>query len=190
MEKNLETIVKVDGSIVSELSERIPSNIVALNELIKNSYDAGSPEVEIVIDSKLNILKIADKGEGMSKNDIDTLFHISKSTKKFGQFNDKYKRYVQGSKGLGFLSVFKFGHKVEWKTKKDLGYRFFLCPVLQKRTAALGSDIISEKMFYMNISFYFYVTFSAFTLINLTFQCFTTFYNHAFSLIRIFFAKN
>ena len=38
MEKNLETIVKVDGSIVSELSERIPSNIVALNELIKNSY--------------------------------------------------------------------------------------------------------------------------------------------------------
>ncbi len=126
MEKNLETIVKVDGSIVSELSERIPSNIVALNELIKNSYDAGSPEVEIVIDSKLNILKIADKGEGMSKNDIDTLFHISKSTKKFGQFNDKYKRYVQGSKGLGFLSVFKFGHKVEWKTKKDLGYRFLV----------------------------------------------------------------
>mgnify|MGYP006990165588 CR=1 FL=1 len=24
------------------------------------------------------------------------------------------------------MSVFKFGHKVEWKTKKDLGYRFLV----------------------------------------------------------------
>lgn len=42
---SLESVIKVNGSIVSELSERIPSNIVALNELIKNSYDAGSPSV-------------------------------------------------------------------------------------------------------------------------------------------------
>jgi len=121
---SLETIVKVDGSIVSELSERIPSNIVALNELIKNSYDAGSPEVQIKINSEANLLIIKDEGEGMDKADIDTLFHISKSIKRYGQFNKKYNRYVQGSKGLGFLSVFKFGHKVEWRTKKDIGYKF------------------------------------------------------------------
>lgn len=124
IENRLESIIKVNGSIVSELSERIPSNIVALNELIKNSYDAGSPNVEIIIDSTANILKIIDKGEGMDKKDIDTLFHLSKSTKQFGKYNEKYKRYVQGSKGLGFLSVFKFGRKVEWKTKKDIGYKF------------------------------------------------------------------
>ncbi len=124
MDNHLESAIKVNGSIVSELSERIPSNIVALNELIKNSYDAGSPSVEIIIDSTANILKIIDKGEGMDKKDIDTLFHLSKSTKQFGKYNEKYKRYVQGSKGLGFLSVFKFGRKVEWKTKKDIGYKF------------------------------------------------------------------
>lgn len=123
-ENHLESVIKVNGSIVSELSERIPSNIVALNELIKNSYDAGSPSVEIIINSTTNILKIIDKGEGMDKKDIDTLFHLSKSTKQFGKYNEKYKRYVQGSKGLGFLSVFKFGRKVEWRTKKDIGYKF------------------------------------------------------------------
>lgn len=123
-EKYLESVIKVNGSIVSELSERIPSNIVALNELIKNSYDAGSPSVEIIIDTKANTLKIIDKGEGMDKKDIDTLFHLSKSTKQFGKYNENYKRYVQGSKGLGFLSVFKFGRKVEWKTHKNVGYKF------------------------------------------------------------------
>lgn len=119
----LETSVKVSGNIISELSEKIPSNIVALNELIKNSYDAGSPYVKIVIDSDKNLLKIIDEGEGMDKSDIDTLFHLSKSTKSYGTIN-KFNRLTQGSKGLGFLSVFKFGKLVEWKTKKDIGYRF------------------------------------------------------------------
>lgn len=32
--------VKVSGNIIKELSEKIPSNNVALNELIKNAYDA------------------------------------------------------------------------------------------------------------------------------------------------------
>lgn len=159
MATNFETIVKVDGSIVSELSERIPSNIVALNELIKNSYDAGSPEVQIIIDSQSNILKIIDKGEGMNKADIDTLFHISKSTKKYGQFNKIYNRYVQGSKGLGFLSVFKFGRKVEWRTKKDIGYKFsvdydelskienlsdFKVQLIQDEDIAKGTEIIIQ----------------------------------------------
>lgn len=48
----------------------------------------------------------------MDKNDIDTLSHISSSNKIYGNLNEKYNRYVQGSKGLGFLSVFKFGKKL------------------------------------------------------------------------------
>ena len=122
--QRIETNIKVSGNIVSELSEKIPSNIVALNELIKNAYDAGSPYVKIIIDSSRNLLKIIDSGEGMNKQDIETLFHLSKSTKSYGKFNQKYQRYTQGSKGLGFLSVFKFGKTVQWKTKKDVGYVF------------------------------------------------------------------
>ena len=113
----------VGGNIISELSEKIPSNLVALNELIKNAYDAGAKKVSILLDSSKKTLTIADNGSGMDKDDIDTLFHISTSEKIYGEMN-KYKRYTQGSKGLGFLSVFKFGKSVEWITKKQAGLKF------------------------------------------------------------------
>lgn len=115
--------ITVSGKIISELSEKIPSNIIALNELIKNSYDAGANKVLIILNSEEKKLTIKDDGCGMNKSDIDTLFHISNSKKKYGVKNE-YNRYTQGSKGLGFLSVFKFGEYVVWKTNKDCGLRF------------------------------------------------------------------
>lgn len=122
----MQSKVTVSGNIISELSEKIPSNIIALNELIKNAYDAGASKVSIMLNSDERKLVIIDDGEGMDKADIDALFHISNSNKVYGKLNEKYKRYTQGSKGLGFLSVFKFGRKVKWETKKDIGYRFGL----------------------------------------------------------------
>jgi hypothetical protein len=115
--------ITVSGNIISELSEKIPSNIIALNELIKNSYDAGAHKVSVILDTTAKTLTISDNGSGMNKEDIDTLFHISDSKKKYGVINE-YGRYTQGSKGLGFLSVFKFGGHVEWRTRKDIGLKF------------------------------------------------------------------
>lgn len=115
--------ITVSGNIISELSEKIPSNIIALNELLKNSYDAGAPSVTVILDSTGKKLIIKDDGAGMDKADVDTLFHISNSEKKYGTIN-QYDRITQGSKGLGFLSVFKFGKKVKWETKKSTGLKF------------------------------------------------------------------
>ena len=112
--------ITVSGNIISELSEKIPNNIIALNELIKNSYDAGSPWVKIILDSEKKNLTIKDSGTGMDTDDVNKLFHISSSEKEYGheiEING-HKRLIQGSKGLGFLSVFKFGRKVKWKTTK------------------------------------------------------------------------
>lgn len=119
------TNIKVSGNIISELSEKIPSNIVALNELIKNSYDAGAKVVNIDIDKNNKKLVISDDGCGMDQNRIEKLFHLSESDKKYGKISE-FGRRVQGSKGLGFLSVFKFGGEVIWKTKmnNNLGYKF------------------------------------------------------------------
>lgn len=113
--------ITVSGNIISELSEKIPNNIIALNELIKNSYDAGSPWVKIALDSEKKLLTIKDNGTGMGLKDIDKLFHISSSEKKYGQEIEvnSHKRLIQGSKGLGFLSVFRFGRKVKWRTIKE-----------------------------------------------------------------------
>lgn len=74
--------VKVSGNIIKELSEKIPSNNVALNELIKNAYDADASEIEITIDTINQKLTIFDNGSGMNKDSISALFHIAKSLKK------------------------------------------------------------------------------------------------------------
>lgn len=117
----MNSTIKVSGQILSELSEKIPNNIIALNELIKNSYDAGASEVIIDVNIKQSKLTIIDNGIGMDKEDIDTLFHISNSKKIYGQLKkiNGFERYTQGSKGLGFLSVFKFGSNVSWITKQN-----------------------------------------------------------------------
>ena len=123
MSNNVEQVpITVAGNILSELSEKIPNNIIALNELIKNAYDAKSPKVDIVLDSKTKQLTIRDYGEGMDKEGIEKLFHISSSDKKYGKaipYDSETQRLTQGSKGLGFLSVFKFGKRVSWKTAQN-----------------------------------------------------------------------
>ncbi len=111
--------LKVAGKVIEELSEKIPSPIIAFNELIKNSYDAGAPMVSVELNTNNRKLIISDNGEGMDEGDINVLLQIAKSTKKYGQINPKTGRYIQGSKGLGFLSVFKFGDVVKWTTTKD-----------------------------------------------------------------------
>lgn len=112
------TRFKVSGNHINELSENIPSNIFALNELIKNSYDACSSFCEIQIDRSECQVIIKDDGKGLGEDSIEELFYISKSTKKFGHLNpcQGQNRRVQGSKGLGFLSAFRFGSQVRWDT--------------------------------------------------------------------------
>lgn len=108
--------IRVSGNIIKELSEKIPSNNVALNELIKNSYDADASEITITINTTNKKLTIEDNGSGMDEDSIKALFHISRSTKTYGELRTSG-RYTLGSKGLGFLSVFKFGDQVTWYTK-------------------------------------------------------------------------
>lgn len=115
--------ITISGNIVEELSVKIPSNIIALNELIKNSYDAGAKNIIIKFDSMNKKLIVSDDGVGMDKEDINTLFHIANSKKEYGKLNE-FGRRTQGSKGLGFLSVFKFGNFVTWRTAKDQGFKF------------------------------------------------------------------
>lgn len=121
--------IVVSGNIVTELSEKIPSNIIALNELIKNAYDASANKVIISLDTYNKKLVISDDGDGMSYSDIKKLLHIGKSEKHYGKLKSNG-RYTQGSKGLGFLSSFKFGKsKVIWDTYKETcksGIRFEL----------------------------------------------------------------
>lgn len=135
------TTLKFGGKIIEELSQKIPSTLFALNELVKNSYDAFSPEVTITIVPSKLMITVSDRGNGMSLDEINSLFHISKSTKKYGYElkQNGMTRIIQGSKGLGFLSAFKFGDKVEWKTCKN-----GICSIFSiKKTDLVNKDDVS-----------------------------------------------
>ena len=51
--------------------ELITSEVVAVFELVKNSFDANSKNVDIELDLKNQKIVITDDGIGMSKNDIE-----------------------------------------------------------------------------------------------------------------------
>ncbi|MGM0951829.1 MAG: ATP-binding protein [Pseudomonadota bacterium] len=121
----METKIRISGNHINELSENIPSNIFALNELIKNSYDACASYCEIVVSKETDQIIIKDNGKGFDPTGINELFHLSRSSKKFGKIQKcgSTNRRVQGSKGLGFLAAFRFGHYVCWDTN-NAGKKF------------------------------------------------------------------
>ncbi|HEK1295689.1 TPA: ATP-binding protein [Pseudomonas aeruginosa] len=60
-----EAYLKFGGKIIEELSQKIPSTLFALNELIKNAYDAFSPDVTIKVNLSKGTVTISDNGNGM-----------------------------------------------------------------------------------------------------------------------------
>jgi sensor histidine kinase regulating citrate/malate metabolism len=75
---------QVDGKIINELSNQVSSHLFAIGELMKNSYDAKATKIQISLNINENILTIEDNGDGIPQDNIQSLFHIAKSYKKYG----------------------------------------------------------------------------------------------------------
>lgn len=117
--------MKVSGNIISELSDRIPNNFMALNELIKNAYDADAASVQINLLTTEKKMIIQDDGCGMDRFGMENLFHIARSNKNYAVMRPNG-RITQGEKGLGALATFHFGNNVSWETSQDsiTAYKF------------------------------------------------------------------
>jgi len=137
--------LKFGGKLIEELSQKIPSTLFALNELIKNAYDAFSPDVIIKIEPSKQTITVSDHGNGMGASEIEKLFHISHSSKNYGHVieQDGVKRITQGSKGHGFLAAFKFGDIVEWSTCKNGTRRSF---AINKKELVNKEDLTGTKI--------------------------------------------
>lgn len=110
--------IKVSGNIISELSDRIPNNFMALNELIKNAYDADATSVKINLLTAEKKITVQDDGCGMDRQGMENLLHIARSNKNYAVMRSNG-RITQGEKGLGALATFHFGNSVTWETSQD-----------------------------------------------------------------------
>ena len=126
------------GRMILQLGEELIKNeIIALSELVKNSYDADASNCRIEFNSSKNnnvvdSIIILDNGEGMTEEVIkNSWFVIGGNLKKEKlvekKVSDKYKRLPIGEKGIGRLGLSKLGFKctIYTKSKKtNIEYSF------------------------------------------------------------------
>lgn len=109
----------------------INDDFIAVFELVKNSYDAHSPTVDIIFE-KINTsnpkIIIKDYGKGMNYDDlINKWLFVAYSAKKEGTEEDNYdyrdkikvKRAYAGAKGIGRFSCDRLGTNLYLETIKD-----------------------------------------------------------------------
>ena len=83
----------------------IQDNYAAVVELVKNAYDADSPDVQLEfmmspLHSGYSIV-IADHGHGMSRDDVVNKWMVPSTQDKFDRRKSPSGRTMQGSKGVG-----------------------------------------------------------------------------------------
>ncbi|NJE63045.1 sensor histidine kinase [Enterococcus durans] len=111
----------VEDKILAEVLGRqnFSNKESAILELVKNAYDAGAKNLNIIFsNSKDGVeLVIIDDGSGMNDEDIRKAWmHVGKSTR--GYDNEKSDRVYAGSKGIGRFALSRLGEEVEMLTKQ------------------------------------------------------------------------
>lgn len=111
--------------------ELITDELIAIFELVKNSFDAHATTVTLTFENLLDVenskITIADNGKGMSYEDlINKWLFVAYSAKSegvedSGEYRDKInsKRLYAGAKGVGRFSCDRLGVKLNLVTLKD-----------------------------------------------------------------------
>lgn len=108
--------------------ELITDKLIAIFELVKNSYDAGATRVEIKFENlglESASICVSDNGSGMNEDDIlnKWLFvaYSEKNTKRSGTYRDEFtKRAYAGAKGVGRFSCDRLGSKLDLYSRKSV----------------------------------------------------------------------
>lgn len=120
---------KISARLMNHLGEALISDeLVALLELIKNSYDADANKAVINIDTNFHNengqgkIEVIDDGNGMSLEVIENSFlKLATDYKvKIQKISPKFKRMSLGNKGVGRLSLQRLGDFVVVTTNDGL----------------------------------------------------------------------
>ena len=115
---------KAKSHILTLLGEElIGSDVLAIFELVKNSYDAGASKVTILL-KDLNTddqeIIIEDDGCGMTPFDLENVWlEIGTDYKRGGKRSVKFGRIPLGEKGVGRLAVHKLGKCILLETQTE-----------------------------------------------------------------------
>ena len=120
MATNEQFTFSVDSALLGELGERlVPSDHIALSELVKNAYDADAlnASISILFDNGSIRYVISDDGSGMTLNEVKKYWmNIGTTHKKEEDKSDKYGRLRTGKKGIGRFCVRRLGPVLKLET--------------------------------------------------------------------------
>jgi len=98
----------------------ISNEIVALIELIKNSYDADATKVTVTFDEPLEIgegsITVADNGTGMTLSTIESAWFEPATISKVQRTHTAKKRRVTGEKGIGRFAAARIARTLHMTT--------------------------------------------------------------------------
>ena len=118
-------VMEFDPNTIEDLGIRMYSTLPpVIAELIANSYDAESENVQVLLydNNADKRIVIKDDGHGMTFDEINTRFlRIGRKRRKElnSQKSDNDKRFVIGRKGLGKLSFFGIAARAKISTVKN-----------------------------------------------------------------------
>ena len=104
-------------------ADLVTNDVVAVVELVKNSYDAWATDATIRFGENAGekYLEVLDNGVGMSKATLADVWCVVatpfKQTNPHAKLGDKVRR-VSGEKGLGRLSVARLGERLRMWTQE------------------------------------------------------------------------
>ena len=117
--------IKATSNILNLLGdELIGSDILAIFELVKNSYDADADEVIISfvdLNTPNQKIIIEDDGCGMTTELIHKVWLTigTNYKKKEAKISKKYQRYSLGNKGVGRLAVHRLADSILLESQTD-----------------------------------------------------------------------
>ncbi len=118
----------VDAGHIRNIGEQSVSNkIQAVLELVKNAYDADSPDCTVTFHgtkdggrTKIHKITIEDRGVGMTKGDLrDKFMKVGTGTKIEETLSPKLGRRVSGEKGMGHYSAQRLGDQIAITTTPE-----------------------------------------------------------------------
>ena len=101
----------------------IQDNYAAVIELVKNAYDADSPDVHIEFKASDDLsgysIVISDHGHGMSRDDVINKWMVPSTSDKLDRRKSPAGRVMQGSKGVGRYATSILGSNLYLETVRN-----------------------------------------------------------------------